>query len=42
MGIDRDDDLVPDGVETDSGEYVDLSDTGTSPTLVGHGRRRLG
>jgi hypothetical protein len=34
MGIDRDDDLVPDGVESNSGEYVDLSDTGTSPTLV--------
>ncbi len=34
MGIDRDDDLLPDGVETNSGEYVDFSDTGTDPTLV--------
>ncbi len=34
MGIDRDDDLVPDGVETNSGEYVDFSDTGTDPTLM--------
>jgi len=31
---DRDDDLLPDGVETNSGEYVDFSDTGTDPTLV--------
>ena len=34
MGIDRDDDVLPDGVETNSGEYVDFSDTGTDPTLV--------
>jgi len=31
---DRSDDLLPDGVETNSREHVDASDTGTNPTLV--------
>ena len=34
MGIDRVDDVLPDGVETNSGEYVDFSATGTDPALA--------
>jgi hypothetical protein len=34
MGIDRDDDALPDGVETNTGVYVDFTDTGTDPTLA--------
>ena len=34
MGIDRDDDLLLDGVETDSGIYVNPSNTGTDPALA--------
>ncbi len=32
MGIDRDEDDLGDGVETDTGVFVSASDTGTSPT----------
>jgi hypothetical protein len=34
MGIDRDEDTLLDGVETDTGIFIDASDTGTDPTLV--------
>jgi hypothetical protein len=34
MGIDRDQDTLPNGVETNTGTFVDGNDTGTSPTLV--------
>jgi hypothetical protein len=34
MGIDRDEDTLTNGVETNTGVFVDPGDTGTSPALV--------
>jgi hypothetical protein len=34
MGIDRDEDTLPNGVETNTGTFVDADDTGTSPMLA--------
>jgi cysteine-rich repeat protein len=34
MGIDRDEDLLRNGVESNSGVFVDENDTGTNPTLA--------
>jgi hypothetical protein len=34
MGIDRDEDTLLNGVETNTGTFVDTNDTGTSPTLA--------
>jgi hypothetical protein len=34
MGIDRDEDSLPNGVETGTGVFVDANDTGTSPALA--------
>jgi len=34
MGIDRDEDLLPNGVETNTGVFVSADDTGTSPILA--------
>jgi hypothetical protein len=34
MGIDRDEDTLLNGVETNSGTFVDANDTGTSPALA--------
>ncbi len=34
MGIDRDEDNLPNGVETNSGVFVDGNDTGTNPALA--------
>lgn len=33
MGIDRDEDTLPNGVENNSGTFVDANNTGTDPTL---------
>jgi hypothetical protein len=33
IGIDRDEDLLPNGVETNTGVFVNADDTGTNPTL---------
>jgi hypothetical protein len=34
MGIDRDEDTLPNGVESNTGTFVDGNDTGTSPVLA--------
>jgi hypothetical protein len=34
IGVDRDDDVLLDGVETNTGTFVDENDTGTSPLLA--------
>jgi hypothetical protein len=34
MGIDRDDDSLPNGIETNTGTFVDANDTGTNPALA--------
>jgi len=34
MGIDRDGDTLPNGVETNTGTFVNGDDTGTDPTLL--------
>jgi hypothetical protein len=34
MGIDRDEDTLLDGVETNTGIFVDATDTGTDPALA--------
>jgi hypothetical protein len=34
MGIDRDEDTLPNGTETNTGTFVDINDTGTNPALA--------
>jgi hypothetical protein len=34
MGIDRDEDTLPNGVETNTGTFVDANDAGTNPALA--------
>ena len=36
MGIDRDEDTLSNGVETNTGTFIDANDTGTDPAIADH------